>query len=181
MYGLLGVEAYTVETDGIDFFQDCESFESETAPTNIDGLRYAARNLHAPYLLPSGPDTVSVVAAPASTGSGNPITISAHLDSSRFNQSNGTEPVHAIASVNAYVDQLPWDAGATPIALQAVDGAFDSASEDAEGSIPSTGLSIGRHYIYVQGTSDAGQAGTPNMAFADIVENDVIFADGFEP
>jgi len=181
MYGLLGVAGYTVETDGFDFFQDCESFESETAPTNIDGLRYAARNLHAPYLLPSGPDTVSVVAAPASTGSGNPITISAHLDSSRFNQSNGTEPVHAIASVNAYVDQLPWDAGATPIALQAVDGAFDSTSEDAEGSIPSTGLSIGRHYIYVQGTSDAGQAGTPNMAFADIVENDVIFADGFEP
>jgi carboxypeptidase T len=174
MYGLLGVAAYTVETNGFDFFQDCASFEGDTVPTNIEGLRYAARNLHAPYLLPSGPDTITVGASPDLVAIGDPIAVLAHLDSARFNQSNGSEPLHDIASANAFVDQLPWHAGATPFALQASDGAFDSSAEDVEGEVSSAGLSSGRHLLYVQGTSDAAQAGTPNAAFVDVAAADEI-------
>ncbi len=170
MYGLLGVPAFTLETNGSDFFEDCATFDGNTAPTNIAALRYAARALHAPYKLPSGPDTISVAAGSDLIASGDPLTITAQLDSSRFNQSNGSEPVRNIASAAAYVDDLPWSAGATPVALLATDGSFNSSIEAVNGAVPTTGLASGRHFVYVQGTDVAvpGNAGTPNAAFVDV-------------
>ena len=181
MYGLLGVASYTIETDGFDFFEDCASFEDSTAPTNLDSLRYIARTLHAPYRLPLGPDTVTVATDVAGVDAGTPLDISAALDSGRFNNSNGVQPVHDIASAAAYVDSLPWDAGATAIALDADDGAFDGSEETAVGAIPTTGLAPGRHFVYVQATDVDGNAGTPNAAFFDVTEvGDRIFADSFD-
>jgi len=167
-YGLLGVASYTIETDGADFFQDCGSFEASTAPDNVAALRYAARALHAPYTLPAGPDTISVDATSDLIAAGTPIALTAQLDGSRFNQSNGNEPVRTIASAAAYVDALPWQSGASATALLAGDGAFDSASETATGTLDSTALTSGKHLVYVQGTDSAGNAGTPNAALIEI-------------
>ncbi|MGA9341777.1 MAG: M14 family zinc carboxypeptidase [Rhodanobacteraceae bacterium] len=169
-YGLLGVPAFTIETNGSDFFEDCATFEGDTAPRNIEALRYAARTLHAPYELPAGPDTVSVSAEPDLVVAGDPVMLSAHLDSSRFNQTNGTEPVRNIASAAAYIDQLPWDAGAFAYSLDPSDGAFDSPTEDVEAMLDTTGLASGRHLVYVQGTSVDDQPGTPDAAFIEIAQ-----------
>ncbi|HEV7489718.1 MAG TPA: M14 family zinc carboxypeptidase [Rhodanobacteraceae bacterium] len=168
MYGLLGVAAYTIETNGSDFFEDCASFEGNTAPTNLDALRYIARTLHAPYELPAGPDTIQVTASPDLVIAGDTLNVQASLDSSRFNNSNGTQPVHNIASALAYLDALPWDDTDPGTAMQAGDGAFDSAIEVGLGAIPTTGLSSGRHFVYVQATDVIGNAGTPNAAFFDV-------------
>jgi hypothetical protein len=173
-YGLVGVPAFTIETNGTDFFEDCDTFENDTAPRNIAALRYVGRALHAPYLLPAGPDTVSVSAEPDLVVAGDPVTLTAHLDASRFNQSNGSEPVRDIASAAAYVDQLPWDAGASAQALAASDGAFDAPIEDAGAAIDTTGLASGRHLVYVQGTNVDGQAGTPDAAFIEVAQPDEI-------
>ncbi|HEY6986368.1 MAG TPA: M14 family zinc carboxypeptidase, partial [Rhodanobacteraceae bacterium] len=109
MYGLLGVPAYTIETNGFDFFEDCTTFEGNTWPTNLAALRYIARSLHAPYELPAGPDTVQAFADPDLVVAGDPLNVRANLDSSRFNNTNGSQPIHNIASALAYVDALPWD------------------------------------------------------------------------
>lgn len=167
MYGLLGVPAFTVETDGT-FFQDCNSFESFTAPKNVEALRYAARSLHAPYKLPAGPDAISVQVMPDLVPAGGPIFVSANLDGSRYNQSNGNEPVRAIAGASAYLDALPWDGTGTATTLTAGDGAFDSPSETATGWLGSNGVTPGRHIVYVQGVDADGNAGTPNAAFVDV-------------
>lgn len=169
IYGLLGVPAYTFELDDT-FFQQCASFENTTLQKNIDALRYSARSLHAPYRLPAGPDTLAVDANGADlVVTGTPVDITAQLDSSRFNQSNGTETVRPIAGANAYVDQLPWDAGATPIAMNAADGAFNSNSEMANASLSTTGWSNGRHRVMVQGVAaTTAQAGTPNAVWVDV-------------
>jgi len=174
MYGLLGVPGFTIEIDGADFFQDCGSFDASTAPDNIAALRYVARALHAPYKLPAGPDAITVSASSDLIAAGDPAQIAAHLDSSRFNQSNGNEPVHAIASAAAYVDTLPWETGATAIALDASDGDFDSNVEDVDGALATGSLSPGRHLVYVQGTDTAGNAGTPNAGFIEIAAADQI-------
>lgn len=166
MYGLLGVPSFTIETDGT-FFQDCSSFESFTAPKNIEALRYAARALHAPYKLPAGPDTIDVQITPDLIAAGQPIFVTANLDGSRYNLSEGSEPVHAIAAASAYLDTLPWDGAAQP--LTATDGAFDSPIETASGWLGSLDLNPGRHVVYVQGVDSAGNAGTPNAAFVDII------------
>jgi hypothetical protein len=172
MYGLLGVASYTIET-GADFFEECSSFEGFTAPANLEALRYIARNLHAPYLLPAGPDTLSVGANPDLVVAGDPVRIHASLDSSRYNQSNGMQPVHDIASALAYVDALPWESGeGTP--LTADDGAFDTSVESGSATLPTDGLASGRHFVYVQGTDDSANAGTPNAAFFDIADASAI-------
>jgi carboxypeptidase T len=179
MYGLLGVASYTIETDGFDFFEDCDTFESTTSPQNLDALRYISRTLHAPYKLPAGPDTIDVTASVASLAAGDPLTIESDLDSGHY-RTPGAPTVHPIASAAAYLDTLPWADGATPIALTAEDGAFDSRTETAQGAIPTSGLREGRHFVYVQASDDAGNVGTPNAAFFDVVVTDRIFGDGFD-
>ncbi|HEY0180967.1 MAG TPA: M14 family zinc carboxypeptidase [Dokdonella sp.] len=169
-YGLLGVAAFTIETDGADFFQDCGSFEASTAPNNVAALRYAARSLHAPYRLPAGPDAVSVTAEPDLVAAGDAVALRAHLDASRFNQSNGSQAIHDVAAAAAVVDALPWQADAIAQPLAASDGAFDAAVEDVDGVIDTSGFAPGRHLVYVQGTDDAGAAGTPNAAFVEVAD-----------
>ncbi len=167
MYGLLGVPSYTLEL-GVAFFESCTTFQSTTLPRNLAALKYSARNLIAPYRYPSGPNTISVSTSSASVPAGTPVTISAILDDSQFNQSNGADPTHAIASAKLYVDIPPWETGAVGIAMNASDGSFDSARETVTASLGTTGLAAGRHLVYVQGIDASGKPGTPNAALLTI-------------
>lgn len=160
-YGSLGVPAYTLEL-GVAFFENCNTFTSATLPNNLAALKYAARNLQAPYRLPAGPDTVSVSTSATTVAAGTTLTVTASVNDSRFNQSNGTEAVQSIASAAAYVDKLPWQSGAVAIPMIAVDGSFNTSSESVRVSINTTGLAAGPHRVYVQATDAGGKAGTPN-------------------
>lgn len=167
MYGLLGVPAFTLEL-GVAFFESCTTFQNATLPNNLAALRYAARNLQAPYQLPSGPDTVSVTSSAAAVAQGGSVTITASVDDSRFRQTNGTEATQTIASARMYVDKLPWQAGATPITMSAVDGSFNATSESVRATLSTAGLAVGRHLIYVQASDAAGVAGTPNAVLLNV-------------
>jgi hypothetical protein len=120
-------------------------------------------------MLPAGPDTVSVAANPDLVVAGDPVTVNAGLDSGRFNQSNGSQPVHDIASALAYVDALPWD-GDEGTPLTADDGAFDTSAESGTATLATDSLAPGRHFVYVQGTDDSANAGTPDAAFFDVAD-----------
>lgn len=168
-YGRLGVPAYTIEI-GTDFFEDCSDFEHDTYPKNIAALRYAARTLHAPYVLPAGPDARDVAIESDLVAIGHPIRVRALVDDSHFSTRNGTEPTQAIASAAAYVDALPWQTDAVAIPLDAADGAFDATTENVAGYIDSGELLPGKHLVYVQGTDANGMKGPPS---ADFVEVDV--------
>ena len=167
MYGVLGVPSYTLEL-GVAFFESCTTFQSSTLPKNLAALKYSARNLAAPYRYPSGPDTISVSTSSASVPAGVPVTISAILDDSQFNQSNGSEATQAIASARLYVDIPPWEAGASGIVMTASDGSFNSTRETVTASLGTTGLGTGRHIVYVQGTDASGKPGTPNAVLLTI-------------
>ena len=161
MYGSLGVPAYTIEL-GVSFFESCSTFQNTTLPDNLKALRYAARSLWAPYKLPSGPDTTAVSVASATVPAGTPVSLTATVDDSVFNQSNGTETVHNIASARAYLDAPPWAPGAVSYAMNASDGSFNASRETVAASIPTAGLAAGVHTLYVQGTDASGKPGTPN-------------------
>ena len=168
-YGALGTPAYTFELDQA-FFQPCTTFLQDTLPKNLLALRYAARSLHAPYLLPGGPDVTRMEAMPDLIAAGTPVLLAARLDDSRFNQANHAEPIQNIDSASAYVDGLPWE-GALPVAvLQADDGTFNSPEEDVSASISTTGLSNGKHLLYVQGVDALAQAGSPNAVFIEVAD-----------
>jgi hypothetical protein len=164
VYGVTGAPSYTIEL-GQEFFEDCSTFESTTFPRNFEALKYAARNLQAPYVSPSGPDTTSIGVSAAVVAPGQAFAVSAWVDDTRFNQSNGAEAVQAIASASATVDAAPWAAVAMPIAMRASDGALDSSREQVVVNIDTRGLGFGRHVVYVRGTDASGRAGTPSAIY----------------
>lgn len=164
LYGLLGTPAYTIEL-GDAFFESCTTFQDSILPDNLAALRYMARNLAAPLQMPSGPDTSVVHVSPTTVAQGVPVTVTATVDDSRYSQANGSEPVQAITSARAYVDQRPWVAAAHSRPMAASDGVFNSSSEAVTVVIPTSGLSRGRHVVAVRGRDASGHDGTPNAAY----------------
>ncbi len=174
-YGSLGVPSYTFELDQA-FFESCSLLESKTIPDNLAALRYAARNLHAPYVLPGGPDVTRIEASPDLVAAGTPVTLSARIDDSQFNQGPGgsNDGVQNISGAQAYLDGLPWE-GSLPIAsLTASDGAFNSPTEEVGATLATNGLASGKHLVFVQGRDASATAGTPNATFIEIAQTNEI-------
>ncbi len=164
MYGLLGVPSYTLEM-GLAFFESCPTFEASTLPANLQALRFAARNLWAPYRYPAGPTTIKLGVSPTSVAAGVPVTISATVSDKRFSRLHGTEPTQAVRSATAFLDQTPWSTDAVGHPMAPGDGRFDETVEPATLRLSTTGLARGRHVVFVQGTDASGSAGTPQAVY----------------
>ncbi len=176
-YGDLGVAGFGYEL-GTQFFESCSNFETNVLPGNLDSLLYAAKVARTPYLTPAGPEAHSAVAQPASTDPGTLVQLTAVLDDTRFQDSNGTEPSQTIASAEAFVGVPPWSPGAVPIPMSSSDGTFDQEIETVEVELDTSGLPAGRHLLYVRGTDSAGHTGVVSAAFLEITGS--LFEDGFE-
>ncbi|WP_348751488.1 M14 family zinc carboxypeptidase [uncultured Aquincola sp.] len=180
-YGYLGAPAYTVEM-GRSFYEDCGVFERETYPENFNGFHYLSRVLHRVYKLPFGPDTVNVMMGASSVQAGNKVTVTATVDDNRYRYSNAGQStikpppypvVYNITGAKAYVDKLPWEAGAVGVDLTLSTSAqaksdFPDATKTAVGEINTAGLAPGRHMVYVQGTNADGKPGAVSAAFLDV-------------
>lgn len=168
VYGELGVAAMAFEL-GTDFFQDCGTFQNTILPTNLQALFYAARVVREPYKLPSGPDALNVATVPpGSVGAGQPVQVTATVNDTHYNNSNGTEPTQVIAAAEVYVDTPPWSPGAVPFALAAVDGIFDETVEPVQGTLDTTGWTPGRHTLFVHGRDAATNWGPVSAVFIDV-------------
>ena len=149
-YGTLGVAAYCFEI-GTSFFQSCSPFENTIVPDNMPSLVYAAKVVRTPYMTPAGPDAYNLSLSQDNVPAGTSVTLSGTVDDTRYNNSNGTEPAQNIAAAEYYVDVPPWVAGSTAIAMSPSDGSFDSTLEAVEATVDTTGLSDGKHIIFVRG------------------------------
>lgn len=168
-YGDLGVAAFTIEL-GNAFFEACSSFENDVLPHNMPALLLAAKVVRTPYLTPAGPDALGVAASPATVTLGNPIALTATVDDTRYNNTNGTEPTQNIAAAEYYVDVPPWDTAHSPvaIAMAAADGSFNSTVEKVTATVATSGLTPGRHLLFVRGKDAAGNWGAFSAAFLDV-------------
>ena len=171
-YGDLGVAAYTFEL-GTWFFQDCSVFENTILPGNLPAMIYAAKVCRTPYLTPAGPDALNLAVDIATPPPGTPVTLTATLSDTRYNNSFGTEPVQDIAAAEYYIDTPYWDAAGspTPIAMQAADGAFNSSVEAVTATVATAGLSIGRHTLYMRGQDANGNWGAVSAIFIEITQS----------
>lgn len=178
-YGDLGVAGMGYEI-GDTFFESCSNFENNIVGVNIASLLFGAKVARTPYLTAAGPEAFDATALPSMVSAGDFVLLSATLDDTRFNNSNGAEPTQTIASAEAFIDVPPWADGATPLAMVAADGTFDEGSETVEVTIDTSGLAPGRHMLFVRGTDTAGSTGIVAAAFLDVVGEATIFDDGFE-
>ena len=178
-YGDLGVAAFAWEL-GTAFFESCSSFAANILPEGLPMLRYAAKIARTPYLTPSGPDSLAAATTPLLVEPGDPLSIQATIDDARFSTLNGTEAVQPIAAAEAYLDLPPWRVGAAPIALAAVDGAFNETTEPVTGSLPTGALSGGRHILYVRGQDTSGAWGAVTATFFYVLDPaSAPFVEGF--
>ena len=172
-YGELGVPSFTFEL-GTSFFEDCGYFETSIVAQTIDALTYAVKVAVKPYQMPSGPDVVSLTAAPALAGPGQPVILRAELDDGRtpLGSYYGTEPIQAIAAVTYTLDAPSWITGTAPsagagVAMQPV-GIFDTPHEFATATIDTTGWLNGRHTVFVQAMDAGGSTGPATAVSFDI-------------
>lgn len=165
-YGDLGIPGMSYEIGGA-FFQSCVTFETQELEDNLDSLEYLLRTARRPYLEPSGPSVRDLRTAPVEIG--EPIQLIGAADDSAFQQVNGAEALQNISSVAVYLDQAPWQIGATPVALgSAVDGNLDSPTEAFVAEVDSSGLGLGQHTLYVR-SADTGGSGPNYARFVDVV------------
>jgi carboxypeptidase T len=165
-YGELGVAAYTIEL-GTSFFQSCTDYTSTIKPNNLQALIYAAKVVRTPYLTPGGPDVTSVALSSGTVPAGTAVTLTASSTDTRFNNSNGTEATQNVAAAEYYIDTPPW-AGGTARTLGASDGAFNATTEGLAGSIDTTGLSTGKHIVFVRAQDAGGTWGAISATYLTI-------------
>lgn len=167
-YGEMGLASFTYEL-GTTFFETCNYFENTLIPDNVPSLKYAIRVVREPYITPAGPDTISPTVSSGGSSPGIPagttVTLTATVNDTRYNNTNGTEGSQNIVAAEYTIDTPPWQSDATPIALAATDGAFDQSSEGVTGNIDTTGLADGQHIVYVRGQDADGTWGAISAAF----------------
>ncbi|HSI57731.1 MAG TPA: M14 family metallopeptidase [Ideonella sp.] len=167
-YGELGVAAFTIEM-GTTFFQSCSSFESNIKPKNLPVLTYAAKVVRTPYLTPAGPDVTGIKLSgkAATTGvvAGTKVKVSAAVTDTRFSTRKGTEPVQNVDGAEIFVDTPPWMPGAVALPAKAIDGLFDSSTENVTRQINTAGLSQGKHMVFVRGRDADGNLGAVSASF----------------
>ncbi|MCB8943256.1 MAG: PKD domain-containing protein [Ardenticatenaceae bacterium] len=168
-YGEFGVPAYTIEM-GTAFFQSCTYFESTLVPEMMPTLLYAAKAARFSYITPAGPDVVGLDLSAAVVLPGTTVTLTAAMNDTRYNNSQGTEPSQAIAAAEYYVDVPPWVTTTVPISvpLTAVDGTFNSPIEAVIGTVDTTGWSDGQYTLFVRGQDAAGNWGAISAIFLTV-------------
>jgi carboxypeptidase T len=169
-YGDLGVASYVFEL-GTNFFETCSYFESTILPGNMPALLYAAKTVRTPYLTAQGPDALNLSLSDASVPQGTPVTLNATLNDTRFNNSQGAEPVDNIAAAEYYIDVPSWITTTVPVAYpMSPVNVFNSSIEDATATIDTSNLSVGQHILFVRGQdNDANQYwGAPTAIFLTI-------------
>jgi hypothetical protein len=163
-YGEFGTASYTFEL-GTAFFQSCSVFTSDIIPKNMPALYYAAKSARRPYQNPAGPDALNVSVSPATATQGSLVALSATMNDTRYNSNGwGTEPVQTIAAAQYTIDAPSW-AGGVPVAMNASDGAFNSTVENVVAQIDTTGLTPGRHTVFVEGQDANGNWGVLSAVF----------------
>ncbi|MEM8963843.1 MAG: M14 family zinc carboxypeptidase [Acidobacteriota bacterium] len=168
-YGELGTAALTIEMGGA-FFEPCFIFDAVVLDGNLDALRAIVKHAREPYRSASAPDTTDVRIDGRSTGLasvGDLVTVTATIDDTRYNNSNGTEPTQPITSAVTSVDLPPWLAPSTT-AMSASDGTFDTTTESVTIDLDTTGLGAGRHLAYVAGSDS--HTGVPTAAFLWLID-----------
>jgi hypothetical protein len=167
VYGELGSPGYSLELAGDGFFPAYPCLDNPPGvngctdsdpyigiglwPQNRGALLYHSKIVRTPYLLTRGPDT-NVASAVVTTTQGSAVQITSAINyawnGARDNQPNNY--LQNVAAAEYYIDTPPW-AGGTGVPMTAVDGSYDSPTEQVQASIATGSISLGRHIIFVRG------------------------------
>ncbi len=169
-YGKFGIPSYTFEVgssggdcggffpdygciDGIDGM--ARNFWAENGPAFL----YAHKIARTPYMTAYGPDTEDVTVAPGEVLPGTSAQLTANIADRRY----GADPLVAVAAAEYFVDAPGEDGTGSPLAP--ADGFWGGPSEEVTGTVDTSGLALGRHYILIHGRNEDGDWGPFTAVF----------------
>ena len=149
---------------GSEFYSPCDELESEIVPIMQESLLYAAKCASAPYLLPLGPDVLSIDIN--STDPSNVVMIVEVSDDDLIvnHAVFDSNPGQPIAAVHVFVDSHPYDEESEGFPMEPVGEFFYSVKEVAVLTLDLSYLE-GRHTLYFQATDRDGFAGPVSSVF----------------
>ena len=166
-YGRLGVASFTFEM-GSAFFESCSTFENTLMPKNMPALWYAFKAARRPYQNPAGPDALNLTLSASTATKGSPVTLTAQANDTRYGTNGGTEASQAIAAARYSIDAPSWVSGTPTYAMSAVDGGFNSTAEAVQATVFTSGLTAGRHTLFVEAQDASGNWGVPTALFLTV-------------
>lgn len=173
-YGKFGIASFTFEV-GPDDYSACGGFfPAYGCLESIDGMSrnfwaenkpafiYAHKIAATPYRTVYGPDALNVTVTPATGIPGTQVTLRATINDQRY----GGDTLRPIAAAE-YFFATPGEAG-TGAAMAPTDGSWGSASESVQAALDTTGLTPGRHTVFVHGRNDQSKWGPFTAVFLNI-------------
>jgi carboxypeptidase T len=175
VYGTLGVPGFTFEvgpTSGAcSGFTPAFSCQDSTFwPLNRPAFLYGAKLARQPYTLGRGPSSRNVTVSASTVAAGGSVTLNATADDNALGNASGSFGRPARQNINRAeycVDVAPW-AGCTPIAMAAVDGNLNSATEAVRATVNTTGWAPGKHTIYVRSRDTSNYWGPYSAVFLTV-------------
>jgi carboxypeptidase T len=151
-YGELGIAGFVVELGGSDFYASCAELPG-LINENLQAAYYTTKLSEMPYLRIHGPETEAPVAV---VYAGNTVTVTANVTFVWTGNPNSQN----VGAAELYVDTPPIRGG-TPITMTAVDGAFNSPTEQVRAVLDISSLPGGRHQLFVRGRGVNAYSGYP--------------------
>lgn len=143
-YGMLGAAGVAFEI-GDDFYQDCDSFESDILQDNLKALNYLAKISKFPYSFAKGPDIIKLSVRLR----GNSLNVSATASDKAYSYNQVATSKQSVQEIRVFINHHP-DSGAST------------------GTVMKKGLAVidvtllarrGRNNVYVQATDSNGYQG----------------------
>lgn len=180
VYETFGSAAYTIEL-GTEFFEDTEYFESTIVPEFTPALYYAAKSAFRPYLTSAGPDSLDVKLDVPTVFAGMPVSLNIRSNATRYDDGNLssegiTEGIDLpefkdIGGARYSFDTPSWVPGTELFDLIPASNPLDDTVERLKvPRIDTSGLTPGRHTIFVESKAADGTYGVPTAVFLDVLE-----------
>ena len=180
VYETFGAAAYTIEL-GTEFFEPTDYFENTIVPEFTPALYYAAKSSFRPYQTSAGPDSTDLAIDLKTIFAGLLITLSATADSTRYDDGNlSSEGItegldlpdfEPISGARYSFDAPSWVPDTELFEMTAADGEFNTTVEQLLATVDTTGLSAGRHTLFVESLVADGAYGVPTAIFLDVVDS----------
>jgi len=168
-YGTISLMAHALEL-GDDFYQDCDVFDNDISPRNIDVLLYGAKITRDPFLLPMGPDVTSISLSNDYVTVSSTICVTVTIKPNKQIQSKATITDIIIKSDNNIIDGITIPVAS---AMRFNDDDDNDNKNTYNFLISLNGLDIGRHTLHIQGTDSIGYTGPMSSIFFIICDPDM--------
>ena len=165
-YGELGLPAFCFEM-GNEFHENCSYFESTIWPDNKPALIRGIKLARRPYMDTFGPES-SFVSIPTRPVNPNiPMVITVQIDDTLYSTHQGGIASQNIKAIRYSFDKPSWIEGANP---KIIERTFTAPKVDATLALDVTGLTAGRHMLFIEGQDVSGKWGVPTAAYFEVAE-----------